>query len=153
MAFYEIPHNEAFINNIYEEHARTWGNAGCVELGIKSQNLLRECNYVRTLQIGKAIKVHPKNINMGRVYLFGWGRGVAMAFQVALVLKNLPANTRDLRDMRLIPGSGRSPGRGHGNPFQYSCLENPPDRAAWQAMAHRVTECRQDQSDLAQTSV
>ena len=76
-----------------------------------------------------------------------------MAFQVAQVLKNLPANARDLRDMRLIPGSGRSPGRGHGNPFQYSCLENPPDRAAWQAMAHRVTECRQDQSDLAQTSV
>ena len=75
MAFYEIPHNEAFINNIYEERARTWGNAGCIELGIKSQNLLRECNYVRTLQIGKAIKVHQKNINMGRVYLFGGGGG------------------------------------------------------------------------------
>ena len=76
-----------------------------------------------------------------------------MAFQVALVLKNLSANARDLRDMHLISGSGGSPGRGHGNPFHYSCLENPPDRAAWQAMAHRVTECQQHQRDLAQTSV
>ena len=75
--------------------------------------------------------------------LGGWG----MTFQVALVLKNLPANVRDLRDMRLIPGSRRYPGRGHGNPFQYSCLENPPDRAAWQAMAHRVTERQQVWSD------
>ena len=45
--------------------------------------------------------------------------------QVALVVKNLPANAGDIRDMGLIPGSGRSPGGGHGNPLQYSCLENP----------------------------
>ena len=44
--------------------------------------------------------------------------------QVALVVKNLPANARDPKDMGFIPGSGRSPGEGHGNPFQYSCLEN-----------------------------
>ena len=42
--------------------------------------------------------------------------------------------------MALIPGWGRSPGGGNGNPLQYSCLENPMDRGAWQAMVHRVTE-------------
>ena len=45
--------------------------------------------------------------------------------QVALVIENLPANAGDIRDMGLIPGSGRSPGGGHGNPLQYSCLESP----------------------------
>ena len=45
--------------------------------------------------------------------------------QVALAVKNLPANAGDLRDTGSIPGSGRSLGGGHGNPLQYSCLENP----------------------------
>ena len=49
------------------------------------------------------------------------------ASQVVLVVKNLPANAGDLRDMGSIPGSGRSPGEGQGNPLQYSCLENPMD--------------------------
>ena len=57
-----------------------------------------------------------------------------------LVVKN-PANAGDVRDLGLIPRSGRSPGGGHGNPLQYSCLENPMDRGAWQAMAHRFTTC------------
>jgi len=43
-------------------------------------------------------------------------------------------------DLGLIPGLGRSPGGGHGNPLQYSCLENPMDREAWQATVHGVTE-------------
>ena len=47
------------------------------------------------------------------------------ASQVALVVKNLPENAGDLRDVGLIPGSGRSPGEGNGNPLQYPCLENP----------------------------
>ena len=50
---------------------------------------------------------------------------------VALVGKNLPANAGDIRDMGSIPESGRSPGGAHGNPFQYSYLENPMDRGAW----------------------
>ena len=54
-------------------------------------------------------------------------------------MPNLPANARDVRDMGLIPGSGRSPGEGNGNPLQYSCLENPMDRGAWQAIVLRVT--------------
>ena len=58
------------------------------------------------------------------------------ASQVAQWQKNLPANAGNTGDAGLIPGSGRSPGGGHGNPLQYSCLENPMDRGAWQATAH-----------------
>ena len=47
-----------------------------------------------------------------------------------LVMKNLPANEGNVREVGLIPGLGRSPGEGHGNPLQYSCLENPMDRGA-----------------------
>ena len=59
---------------------------------------------------------------------------------MALVVKNPPANAGDRRDAGLIPGSGRSPGGGHGNPPQYSCLENPTDRGAWQAIVHSVAK-------------
>ena len=59
---------------------------------------------------------------------------------MVLVVKNPPANAGDVRNAGLIPGSGRSPGGGHGNPPQYSRLENPMDRGAWQAMVHRVTK-------------
>ena len=57
-----------------------------------------------------------------------------------LVVKNPPANAEDLRDVGSIPGSGRSPGGGHGKPLQYSCLENPMDRRAWQATVHRLAK-------------
>ena len=50
-----------------------------------------------------------------------------LASQVVLVVKNLPANTRDVRDLGSIPGLGRSPGGGHGNLLQNFCLENPMD--------------------------
>ena len=53
--------------------------------------------------------------------------------QEMLLVKNLPANARDVRDAGLIPGLGRSSGGGYGNPLQYSCLENPMDRGAWWA--------------------
>ena len=62
------------------------------------------------------------------------------ASQLALVVKNLPANTGDIRDMSLIPGRGRSSGVGNGNLLQYSCLEKAMDRGAWQATALRVAE-------------
>ena len=55
------------------------------------------------------------------------------ASQVALLVKNLPATAGNIKDMNSIPGSERSPGRGHGNPLQYSCLENSMDRGARQA--------------------
>ena len=57
-----------------------------------------------------------------------------------LVVKNPPANAGDVRDAGSIPGSGRFPGGGHGNPLQYSCLENPMDRGAWWAIIHGVAK-------------
>ena len=56
---------------------------------------------------------------------------------MVVVVKNLPANTREQGS---IPGSGRSPGGGHGNPLQYSCLQNPKDRGASQATVHSVAK-------------
>ena len=57
-----------------------------------------------------------------------------------LVVKNIPANSGDVRDVDLIPGSGRSSGGGNGNPLQLVCLENLMDREAWWAIVHRVTK-------------
>ena len=62
--------------------------------------------------------------------------------QVALVVKNLPASAGDIRDTGSIPELGRSPEGGHGNPLQYSCLENPMDRGAWQPAVHGVAQSR-----------
>ena len=62
--------------------------------------------------------------------------------QVVLVVKTSPANTGDARDKGSIPGSGRSPGEGNGNPLQYSCLENPMGRGAWRATVHGVAKSR-----------
>ena len=58
------------------------------------------------------------------------------------VVKNLPANAGDAGDVDSIPGLRRSPGEGNGNPFQYSCLENPTDREAWWATVRGVTKSR-----------
>ena len=71
-----------------------------------------------------------------------WGVACSSrASQVALVVKNL-ANVGYLRHAGSIPGSGTSPGGGHDNPLQYSCLENPMDRGAWPATVHRVAKSR-----------
>ena len=63
-----------------------------------------------------------------------------MGFPSGSVPKSLPANAGDARDMVSIPGSGRSPGVGNGNPLQYSCLENPMDRGAWWVTVHGVAK-------------
>ena len=60
------------------------------------------------------------------------------ASQAVLVVKNLPANAGGVRDSDSIAELGRSPGGGHGNPLQYSCLENPMDNGTWRATVHRV---------------
>ena len=65
--------------------------------------------------------------------------------------KNLPANAGDVRDRRSIPGSGRSPGEGHDNPFQYSYLKNPMDRGAWWLQSIGSQKIRYDWSNLAHT--
>ena len=59
---------------------------------------------------------------------------------MALVVKNLPAYAGDIRDSGLIPGSGRSPGGGHGNTLQDFCLESPMDTGAWRATVHEVAK-------------
>ena len=59
---------------------------------------------------------------------------------MAVVVRNPPANAGYVRDEGSIPGSGRSPGRGHGNSLQYSCLENCMDRGAWQAAVLGIAE-------------
>ena len=68
-----------------------------------------------------------------------------------LVVKNPLANAGDIKDAGVIPGSGRSPGEGHGNPLKYSCLENPMDRRAWWATVHRVAKSQTQQKSLGTT--
>ena len=63
------------------------------------------------------------------------------------VVENPPANAGDAGEVGSIPGLGRSPGGGHGNPLQYSCLENPMDGRAWRATAHRVAKSQTQLSD------
>ena len=63
-----------------------------------------------------------------------------MGFPGGAVVKNLPANAGDTGDVGFIPGLGRSPGEGNGNPLQCSCLENPRDREAWWAAIYGVAE-------------
>ena len=63
-----------------------------------------------------------------------------MGFPDGAVVKNLLANGGDTGDLDMIIGSGRCPGRGNGNPLQYSCLGNPMDKEAWKAIVHEVTK-------------
>ena len=63
-----------------------------------------------------------------------------VGFPGGSAVKNSPANAGDARDTGLLPGWGRSPGGGKGNPLQYSCLENPMDRGTWQAAVHGIAE-------------
>ena len=68
--------------------------------------------------------------------------------QVVLVVKNPPTNAGDVRDKSSIPGSERSPGGGHGNLLQYSCLENLMDGGAWRATNHEVAQSRTQLEEL-----
>ena len=69
-----------------------------------------------------------------------WDVNFIDTIRVALEVKNPPANAGDVRELSSIPGLGRSSEGGHGNPLQYSCLENPMDREAWQAIVHGVAK-------------
>ena len=71
-------------------------------------------------------------------------------FQVVLVVMNLPTNAGNTKDS-LVPGWGKIPEGGHGNPLQYSCLENPMDRGAWWSTVHRVAQSQTHWSNLAHT--
>ena len=63
-----------------------------------------------------------------------------MGFPGSAMVKNLPTNAGDVRDMGSVPGLGKSPREGNGTPLQYSCVENPMDRGAWQTAVHGVTK-------------
>ena len=71
--------------------------------------------------------------SMKIVHIFAW----------SLVVKNLPARAGDARDVGLIPRLGKSPGKRHGNPLRYSCLENAMNRGAWWATVHRIARLKQ----------
>ena len=70
---------------------------------------------------------------------------------MVLVIKNPPATAGDARDTGSIPGSGRSPGGGHGNPVKYSCLENPIDKGVWWVTVHGITKSRTQLKACTQT--
>ena len=84
----------------------------------------------------------PHSVSLGLdIYIYTYLYQIdRWASQVALVVKYPPANAGDIKDVGLTPGSGRSPGREHGNSLQYSCLENPMDRGVWQVTVYRVAE-------------
>ena len=70
-----------------------------------------------------------------------------MGFPSGLIIKNLPVKTGDSGEVGSIPELGKSPGEGNGNLFQYSCLENPMDRGAWQVTVQGVTKSQTQMSD------
>ena len=72
-------------------------------------------------------------------FKFNANHTMKWASHVELVVKNPPANAGDIRDVGSVPRLGRSPGEGHGNPLQDSCLENPMGRGAWWVTVHGVT--------------
>ena len=74
-----------------------------------------------------------------------------MGFQSGASVKNPPANVEDIKDTGSVPQSGRSPGGGHGNPLQYSCLKSPMDTGAWWVTVHRSQRPGQDRSGLARS--
>ena len=100
------------------------------------------CLYIRIMCriCWAASLISDSGLGYQRICLSNNFPGDAQASQKALVLKNPPANAGDLRDLGSIPGSGRTSGGGHGNPLQYSCLENPMDRGAWWAIDHSVAK-------------
>ena len=101
-------------------------------LGSKSLKGRLQC------RVGSASAPRPKYLKSGTSSAIISCVTQEEAPQVALVVRNLPAGTT--RDADLIPGSGRSSGGGHGNPLQYTCLENPTDRGAWRATGHGVAK-------------
>ena len=92
-----------------------------------------------TLKIGQQCRRVNAIGNCPQLVTDGFQLG---ASQVKLVVKNPAANAGGIRDADSAPGSGRFPGRGHGNPLQHSCLENPMGRGAWWATLHRVSKSR-----------
>ena len=92
-----------------------------------------------------SINTHICNNNVNEA--FHWG------FPGGAVVKNPPANAEETRDVSSIPGWGRSPRVGNGNPLQYPCLENPMDRRAWRATVCGVAECERTHTHTHTTAI
>ena len=110
-----------------------WKEDKCADLHIKV-NCLARSEHLASFHIithGAVLTILHKAFQLFLFHRASW---------VALVVKNLPANAGDVRDTDSIPGLGRSPRGSHGNPLQYSCLENPMNRGAWKATVHRVAK-------------
>ena len=107
------------------------GGFGKLSLVLWTLKFIHDCSTGHLLQqvIDHSLTFHP---------IF-YMHTVSWASQVVLAVKNTHANAAEVRDMGSILESGRSPGERHGNPLQYSCLENPEDRGAWRATVQRVT--------------
>ena len=112
------------------------------QLGMHAHNVFK---LLKTGDVGTPLAVHWLRLHTskakGASLIPGQG---TKRLPRGSVVKNLPANAGDAGS---IPGSGRSPGGGNGNPLQYSCLENSMDRGAWQATVHGVTKSRTRLSD------
>ena len=108
-----------------------------IALMVWTQDRCCLCVFLEREQIFRAVggQSHPSPREMGVGPQESPG-----ASQAAWMVKNPPTNAGDTREVGTIPGSGGSPGEGHGNPLQYSCLENPMDREAWWAAVHGVTK-------------
>ena len=126
-----------------------------LQTAARNQNLAQECVFVRVVK--KMLYIYKKKKSSHYIKLkksiltsnstFHFLLKIPKlrqpwASQVALQVKNPPANAGDIRESVLVSGSGRSPAGGHGNPLQDSCLKNPMDREIQRAIIHRVTESR-----------
>ena len=146
------PRSSTGINSLKERWTQQWKRLVCFNPTVPIKGLIPSCRICK-----RRFPLSPEAEGRGRVHSelsrAGFPHGMfhyhwtyktcdhtKWASQVVLGVKNAPANTGDIRGMSLIPGMGRSPGRGHGNPLQHSCLENPMDRGAWKATVHGVTQ-------------
>ena len=114
---------------------------------MKSYHILYiSCNWILSLRI--MFKILPCCSMYQFLHSFLWSnnnplfRDISFCLYIHHLMEGFPSDAGDARGASLIPGAGRSPGEGNGNPFQYSCLENPRDRGAWWAAVHRVTKSR-----------
>ena len=118
---------------------RAWEVACNMLIHVESLNVVTICFVHALINLVYSAKFMKHSCNTCLVWTFTFIHTYTY-FQVALVVKNLPASAGDLRDTGLSPGLGKAPGEGHGNPLQYSCLESPVDRGAWCATVHRVAK-------------
>ena len=113
-----------------------WPRSFSIKYMLSSCTHAEECSVQQCLQLPK-LEATQLSINV-TIDKYRYLYIQVMASQVVLVVKNLLASAGDRRDVGLIPGLGRFPGEGHGNPLQYIFLENPVDTGVWQATVHRV---------------